>query len=115
MIVMPRAQDIDRETRARLLAWLNYFYKRQGGERKDFARWLGVSPAAVTQYLNGKRTIGLDTFLKMSTRGRRSLDEIADTWPPDHGETSSPGPTGALTTGAGSRGRRTRTGTSAGL
>jgi transcriptional regulator with XRE-family HTH domain len=115
MIVMPRAQDIDRETRARLLAWLNYFFKRQGGDRKDFARWLGVSPASVTQYLNGKRTIGLDTFLKMSTKGRRSLDELADSWPPGHEEDSPPGPTGALTMGTGTRGRRTRTGAGAGL
>lgn len=89
---MPPRDKVDRATRERLRAWLKYFYRRSGEPSEaSFARWLGTSQPTVHQILSGEKTMGLDVLLKMSTKCRKSLDELADTWPPGTPEDSSGG------------------------
>lgn len=109
--LMPRSQDIDRNVRDRLRAWLLYFMQQKGLNQTDFAAFIGVSQPTVHNIVKTKepRTMGLDVLIKLSAKCRKSMDDMVDTWPPEQQALSPPNPSAASTVGSGA-GRRTAKG-----
>ena len=81
MITMAR-NTVDPETRARLRRWLLYFRDTLEMSQVDLARAVGVGPGSLSDYLSGKKDVGLGTLIKMHRNLHRSANELLDHDPP---------------------------------
>jgi transcriptional regulator with XRE-family HTH domain len=80
---MPRPQDVDAITRARIRAWLAYYKARRGWTNERLSKELDLAEPTITNILNDKRSAGLDVVIKMHRRLHKSADDILDTDPPE--------------------------------
>jgi transcriptional regulator with XRE-family HTH domain len=71
--------------RERLGRWVQHFMDIYGVTKEnqgEFAERLGISGPALSQYKNARRTMGLDTFVKMHRSMKVSADVMLSADPP---------------------------------
>ncbi len=71
--------------RERLGRWVQHFMDIYGVTKEnqgEFAERLGISGPALSQYKNARRTMGLDTFVKMHRSMKVSADVMLNADPP---------------------------------
>ena len=81
---VPRVQDMDLEVRERLQRWLAWYRRTRYQDRTDteMAKALGISGAALSNILCGKRTMGLDVFIRLHRASGVPADLLLGTDPP---------------------------------
>lgn len=78
-------KNTDLALRERLSKWVRYFMALYGittENQGEFAARLGISGPALSQYKNARRTMGLDTFVRMHRSMKMSADVMLSADPP---------------------------------
>jgi transcriptional regulator with XRE-family HTH domain len=75
-------QRINNATREQLRLWLAYYVETNETTRSKTAKKLGVSKGAISDYLNGVKPIGFETFVKMHEKLGLSANHMLDGPPP---------------------------------
>src|SRR6266850_3796865 len=84
-------ESAEEKLRARLRRWLQHFEKESESlKRYELAAHMGISAPHMSNLLNGKAKVGIDTFVLMARFGK-SLEHMAMFEPP--GVTVLPVPT----------------------
>jgi transcriptional regulator with XRE-family HTH domain len=78
---MPPRSNLDRPTRERIRAWLNYKMKSMSLTIAATADIMGVSAAAVSRVADGSRTPGLDFVLAMYRKLQIPLELLVERRP----------------------------------
>jgi transcriptional regulator with XRE-family HTH domain len=87
---VPRAEDMDKELRARIRAWLRHYRQTRYATNELLADALGLAEPTITNVLNGRRSAGLDLVYAMHKRLGRSLDQLMDDPAPEEKEQAPP-------------------------
>jgi transcriptional regulator with XRE-family HTH domain len=81
---VPARENMDNETRQRFRRWLAWYRRTRYQDKtdQDLAKALGISGPILSTILSGKRTMGLDVFLKLQRVSGIPADVLIGTDPP---------------------------------